>query len=611
MTRNNVFRTLMILLLFVNVAQPAIAAWPILSEKDMQKFIQTFPGMYREYKQLTMTINPQAGPEQKQKHDQEVSRILTENGWNWFFWPQLGNIVRCYSFVKQEQVNNAHGAGIEKFVSDLTAAPWMAPEHKKGLNDFFSQIKGNYQAEAEKIKREVHPNDLNLIRRNSGGLDSVLEQITQIEIEAALGKLAPASQPVPLPPPSGGKPNPMVHQRGPFIVDESGQAIKLRGTLMEGWVMWNGPLWGTGLNGETHIYKKIVALVGEAEAERFRQAVYENFFTEDDVKLMADMGFNVVRIPFNHTILEDDASPYVYKASGWQILDRALTWCKKYGIYAVLDLHSAPGGQGSVFVADPDPVKLWDSEENKNRTVALWKAIAARYRNNRTIAAYDLLNEPHAPSKDALVHFYQRITVAVREVDPYHMVVLEGGGLANDFSMYENLPAQPVENMAYSFHTYNFLSDSVDTQQVQAMKNLSIKHQTPMWNSEFGAHTTQWVRDTVNLFEKPGNQISGWIYWPWKRVGEQDSKRWAALMDIPHSPNWDKTRSWIGAPLGLFAAKPTREEALKGMCEFIQMSAAHNLIVNSGMAQALRITSAWTERQPDTLAQVQATCLHR
>ena len=38
MTRNNVFRTLMILLLFVNVAQPAIAAWPILSEKDMQKF---------------------------------------------------------------------------------------------------------------------------------------------------------------------------------------------------------------------------------------------------------------------------------------------------------------------------------------------------------------------------------------------------------------------------------------------------------------------------------------------------------------------------------------------------------------------------------------------
>ncbi|WP_372683946.1 hypothetical protein, partial [Desulfosarcina sp.] len=146
---------------------------------------------------------------------------------------------------------------------------------------------------------------------------------------------------------------------------------------------------------------------------------------------------------------------------------------------------------------------------------------------------------------------------------------------------------------------------------VQAMKNLSIKHQTPMWNSEFGAHTTQWVRDTVNHFEKPGNQISGWIYWPWKRVGEQDSKRWAALMEIPHSPNWDKTRRWIGAPLGLFAAKPTREEALKGMCEFIQMSAAHNLVVNPGMAQALRITSARTMQPPDTLAQVQATCLHR
>ncbi len=629
MESKKIFLVLTILLSSVFFTSPVEAAWPILNDADMDKFVRTFPTMYRDYKQLTLTVNPAAGPAEKTRFDQEINRILTDNGWNFFFWIQMPHIIRCYSFVKQEQVRGAHGSDIEKFVHDLINSDWMTPGQKSGINDFFSQLKGNYENEAEKIKREVHENDLNLVRRNIARLDSVLEAITKVEIEAAQGILgksnlrAPdansmpaaitdsvspvaAGMPQALPVPAAGQ-NPMVHQQGTLIVDGAGQPIKLRGALIEGWLMWNGPLWGTGLNSETHIYKKIVELVGEEEAARFRQAVYDSFFTEADVKLMADMGFNVMRVPFNHTVLEDDARPYFYKESGWRLLDRLFEWGEKHGVYVVPDLHSAPGGQATTFVGDPEKELIWDSEEKKRRTIALWKAIASRYKDRHIIAGYDLLNEPHPHQKADLVDMYQRITAAIREVDPHHMVILTGSGLATDFSMYKNLPAQPVANMAYTFHTYNFFSSSVDKNQVKDMKALSDKHQTPIWNSEFGANTTEWVKGSVDLYEDPQFGISGWIYWPWKRVGEQESKRWAGLMEIPKSPNWDKTRSWIGALFGL-GVKPSRDEALQGMCEFIQMSGAHNLAMNSQMAMSLRLKPAGTEKKPDTLVSIQAVC---
>ena len=406
----------------------------------------------------------------------------------------------------------------------------------------------------------------------------------------------------------GQQKNPMLHQEGNRIVNGAGQPVQLRGTLIEGWLMWNGTLWGAGLTSETQIFKKIVELVGAEKAQRFRQAVYDNFFSEADVKLMAEVGFNVVRIPFNHTILEDDAQPYVYKDAGWRILDRTLEWCEKYGVYAVLDLHSAPGGQSGIFVSDFDAVKLWDLEENKKRTLALWKAIASRYKDKQIVAAYDLLNEPDPHDKDYLVDFYKQLTAAVREVDPFHMVIFQGTNFSTNFSMYEKSAAQPVSNMMYSFHSYNFFGSALPDDQVRDMAILSRKHTTPIWNSEFGANTTEWVRGTVHLFEAPENGVSGWIYWPWKRVGEQDNKRWAALMEIPHTPAWDKTRGWMISLFGLFAPKPSPEEALQAMCEFIEMSRAHNLLMNSDMAQALSITPRRADKPADTLAQVQAMC---
>lgn len=256
------------------------------------------------------------------------------------------------------------------------------------------------------------------------------------------------------------KTNPMIHTNGLQIVDGKGNPIRLRGVILEGWLQWNGTLWGAGLISESTITKRLKTLVGREETERFRQGIYYNFITEQDIKEIAKLGFNVVRIPFNHRLLEDDEKPYVYKASVWKHLDNVIKWCEQNEIYAVLDFHSVPGGQSSLFVADPDKKKVWDSEEKMKRTVALWKEIALRYRDRKFVAGYDLINEPSPPNGKALVNAYIRIIKAIREVDTHNMIILEVGDIAsNDFSMFE----KPLDsNQVFSFHTYNLFSNVLD-----------------------------------------------------------------------------------------------------------------------------------------------------
>ncbi len=222
MNKKCLIAALILLLVFAFSSKLVHAAWPVLNEKNMQQFMHTFPGMYRQYKALGQLAATASG-------------------------------------------------------SRTTAQPPDVPDNNT-----------------------IPPRPPSLPIRGQ---------------------------------------NPMVHQDGARIVDGQARPLKLRGVLLEGWLMWNGTLWGAGLTSETKITQKLRELVGQQEAERFRNQIYQTFIREDDIEMIAKMGFNVIRLPFNHRILEDDARPFQYKNSGWQILNRLLAWCEKYGVYVVLDMH--------------------------------------------------------------------------------------------------------------------------------------------------------------------------------------------------------------------------------------------------------------------------------
>ena len=104
---------------------------------------------------------------------------------------------------------------------------------------------------------------------------------------------------------------------------------------------------------------------------------------------------------------------------------------------------------------------LFSSSKNgfdaRNATVRLWTQIAAHYKDEPAIAAYDLLNRPlnriaeWEKSLDTLHKFYRRLLKAIRTVDEKHIIILEAAGAPN------TLPDAEIfkgENIAYGLYSH-------------------------------------------------------------------------------------------------------------------------------------------------------------
>ncbi len=379
--------------------------------------------------------------------------------------------------------------------------------------------------------------------------------------------------------------NPMVHQVGTGIVDPTGKPLRLRGVNLGGWLLWEGWDFSRGADiSENKIDAGLTKLSSAPAVETFHQQIYSEFITEADFQTIARLGFNSVRLPINYQILEDDTTPYMYKDSGWQLIDRALAWGEKYNVYVVLDLHATPGGQSSFPPSNPNPGSpaLWRSSEDQNRTIALWKAIAQRYRNRKIVAGYDLLNEPFAPSGASLIDFYESLIAAIRGVDPAHMLILEGGGFSGDFSMFSGPLSQ---NEMYGFHMYNWFGDNRQTK-LDALKRVSLAQQVPLWAGEFGDNTYAMIASTVALYEAPANGVSaGWSFWTWKKV----PSKYPALVAVQVPPDWQAVINWVDSPGK--NPQPSAATAQRAMDEFVQAVQLQNARLDPAMNQAL--TNVW------------------
>jgi hypothetical protein len=379
--------------------------------------------------------------------------------------------------------------------------------------------------------------------------------------------------------------NPMVHQKGTAIVDGKGELLRLRGVNLGGWLHWEGWDFSRGADiSENKIDKGLAGLVGQEAVDDFHARMQAAFITGEDFRAIASYGFNSIRLPINYTILEDDAHPYIYKDGGWALIDRALGWCEQYGLYAVLDLHAAPGGQSGLAPSNPDPgePKLWRSEENVKRTVALWKAIAARYKDRTIVAGYDLLNEPLPPKENQLLGLYQLLVPAIRTVDRYHMLIIEGTSFSGKFSMFSGPLSQ---NQAYGFHMYSWMGDNRQ-KKLDEYREISRAQGVPLWAGEFGDNTYEMIASTLAMYEDPANAVAGgWSFWTWKKV----SGKWPAMVGITVPARWQAIFDWINDPKK--NPEPSAADARRGMDEFIEAVRYENTRVDPLMLEAL--TGGW------------------
>ena len=170
----------------------------------------------------------------------------------------------------------------------------------------------------------------------------------------------------------------------------------------------------------------------------------ENYLREEDLSLMAKLGYNCARIVLNANALLYEEPGITFNEKAFARLTNVIDWCEKYRLYAILDMHGVVGGNNgatgdSLFCEYPS---IFMDEESTERQILLWEEIVRRYGSRWIVAGYDLINEPvSSPVQHEyiplLVKFYEECIRRIRKLDTEHIFFLEGAKYARDLRIFD------------------------------------------------------------------------------------------------------------------------------------------------------------------------------
>ena len=85
-------------------------------------------------------------------------------------------------------------------------------------------------------------------------------------------------------------------------------------------------------------------------------------FVEEDFRLIAQLGFNFVRLPMDYRCWIKDGNWEQFDEATLQEIDQAVQWGGKYGIHVCLNFHRAPG---YTVAKPPEKTSLWTDAETQ------------------------------------------------------------------------------------------------------------------------------------------------------------------------------------------------------------------------------------------------------
>jgi len=336
-----------------------------------------------------------------------------------------------------------------------------------------------------------------------------------------------------------GKPSPAfpLTTKGRWIVDQKGQRVKLHGTN-----------WYGGSDGWS--------VVGGLDHNSVAKVV----------KLIRELGFNSVRLPFSNAMLHMTetsaeaikANPQLAGKSPLEVFDATVAELSAQGIYVVLNNHTT----SSVWCCGWDTNALWfNDDQSTEQFMADWEAIIARYKNNPWVIGADLRNEirsgptgepnwGHGDDRD-----WHKISEILGNrllrINPDLLIIVEGLNYATDFS---GLATKPVQlslpnHVIYSPHNYSWFGGDLKKLNYESMRDGLDKGwgfifkgknglQAPVWVSEFGAgpkDDPKWLNYFVRYLRE--NDLD-WCMWPLNngvRGGNGSVEEWGVI-----TPDWQR-----------------------------------------------------------------------
>ena len=381
---------------------------------------------------------------------------------------------------------------------------------------------------------------------------------------------------------------PFLKVKGQDIVTPNGESFLIQGINLGNWLNPEGYMF---LFKDVSSYRLIDQafreMVGPDFTDQFWKTFKDNYITREDIAYIKQTGMNSIRLPFHYKLFTDeDYMGLKSNQDGFARVDSVIKWCKAEGLYVILDMHDAPGGQTGDNIDDSYGYPwLFESETSKQLFSEIWKKIADRYKNEPTVLGYDLLNEPIATYftnkeeiNQLLVPVYKRGVEAIRSVDPNHIILLGGAQWNSNFSMFDEKAID--SNMLYTCHRY--WCDTLQSN-LQDFIDFRNKVNLPLYMGETGENTDEWVGGFRRLMER--NNM-GWHFWPYKKL-----EKTSCMVHIKKPANWDLIVEYTQKPRNNFneirAARPDQELVKKAMLELLENIKFAHCIKNQGYIKAL------------------------
>ncbi len=126
-----------------------------------------------------------------------------------------------------------------------------------------------------------------------------------------------------------------------------------------------------------------------------KQIIFRGLCTSDPDKLarenrwdkiyfneMKNWGANIVRFPVHPTAWRNRG-----KTAYIKLLDQGIQWASELGMYVIIDWHSIGNLRSELFQRDI-------YETTKKESFEFWRTMAMQYKDNNTVAFFELFNEP-------------------------------------------------------------------------------------------------------------------------------------------------------------------------------------------------------------------------
>jgi hypothetical protein len=376
---------------------------------------------------------------------------------------------------------------------------------------------------------------------------------------------------------------------GTSLVRPDGTPLLIKGTNLGNWLNPEGYMFGfSRTNSPQMIDLMLRQLVGPDEAASFWKKFKDNYITEDDIAFIASTGANTVRLPFHYKLFTDeDYMGLSGQQDGFARVDSVVEWCRKYGLFLILDMHDAPGGQTGDNIDDSYGYPwLFRSRESQELFCDIWKRIANHYKDEPVILGYELINEPIAPyfgdvdELNTLLEGVHKMAVsAIREVDRNHIILLGGSQWNSNFAPFTDWKYD--DKIMYTCHRYG---GDATAEAIKGFIDFRDRTGLPMYMGEIGHNTDQWQEAFCKVMEE--NNI-GYTFWPYKKIGN------SCMVGYPMPEGWDKVIRFSESPRGSYseirAARPSEQEALDALSSLIEAVKFSSCTPQEGYISSLRL----------------------